>query len=455
MVEAQAAYDAAEASLARAKAERDATVASDNASASMLRIPQAGAKLPDLAADIAAVTSKLIELQGKAAVPIVVQGRIEWVGLTDPHDWWRGEQPTAGKAAAGLSPCARGQEGGLSGIANPPAPWESGWTAPPPVDTSWQDAARKAAQAAESMAGKIESAFQALAKSISDSIGTAIGNAKKLYDLTGTGGKGTLEPGANGPFERLYRILNIAKNAGSGPDSAGYWMERNGKKEWVPPKQTQEFVKTEQVGQEEAKRIGGEFERGNLFAPGVFERIDWNALAQQTTQEQQASKTQEYAGQAVAALQAAGTEITPESVKAMVDQLAAADKDQIVPSLKDIQTAVATMDSSTGTYLSNVLKALNELPGKIAAAIPTPTPTPPPLGVGPPSVPAKGKNPPEYATGTSWHPGGLALVGELGPELVNLPRGSAVTPMPRKHGRRWRTGRGAPGRHRSQAGDEG
>lgn len=35
---------------------------------------------------------------------------------------------------------------------------------------------------------------------------------------------------------------------------------------------------------------------------------------------------------------------------------------------------------------------------------------------------------PGYAGGTSWHPGGLALVGEAGPELVNLPRGSQVFP---------------------------
>ncbi len=31
-----------------------------------------------------------------------------------------------------------------------------------------------------------------------------------------------------------------------------------------------------------------------------------------------------------------------------------------------------------------------------------------------------------YASGTNWHPGGLAWVGEQGPELVNLPRGSQV-----------------------------
>ena len=35
---------------------------------------------------------------------------------------------------------------------------------------------------------------------------------------------------------------------------------------------------------------------------------------------------------------------------------------------------------------------------------------------------------PQYADGTMYHPGGLAVVGERGPELVNLPRGSQVYP---------------------------
>lgn len=37
-------------------------------------------------------------------------------------------------------------------------------------------------------------------------------------------------------------------------------------------------------------------------------------------------------------------------------------------------------------------------------------------------------NIPKLASGTSWFPGGMALVGEVGPELVNLPRGSQVIP---------------------------
>lgn len=35
---------------------------------------------------------------------------------------------------------------------------------------------------------------------------------------------------------------------------------------------------------------------------------------------------------------------------------------------------------------------------------------------------------PKYAGGTNFHPGGMALVGERGPELVSMPRGSKVIP---------------------------
>jgi hypothetical protein len=42
---------------------------------------------------------------------------------------------------------------------------------------------------------------------------------------------------------------------------------------------------------------------------------------------------------------------------------------------------------------------------------------------------------PKYASGTNFHPGGLAMVGERGPELVSMPRGSRVTPNAELGGR--------------------
>jgi CRISPR/Cas system CSM-associated protein Csm2 small subunit len=51
------------------------------------------------------------------------------------------------------------------------------------------------------------------------------------------------------------------------------------------------------------------------------------------------------------------------------------------------------------------------------------------------SDPWAGLRIPGYANGTNYHPGGLAIVGERGPELLNLPRGSQVIPkMPSSSG---------------------
>lgn len=50
-------------------------------------------------------------------------------------------------------------------------------------------------------------------------------------------------------------------------------------------------------------------------------------------------------------------------------------------------------------------------------------------GAGAGSDPWAGMRIPGYADGTNNHPGGLAIVGEKGPELLNLPRGAQVIPQ--------------------------
>ena len=63
-------------------------------------------------------------------------------------------------------------------------------------------------------------------------------------------------------------------------------------------------------------------------------------------------------------------------------------------------------------------------PGGNTQNIPTRTPSRPTGGGG-----GGGASVPFfYADGTSHHPGGMAVVGEEGPELVNLPGGSQVLP---------------------------
>ena len=70
-----------------------------------------------------------------------------------------------------------------------------------------------------------------------------------------------------------------------------------------------------------------------------------------------------------------------------------------------------------------VQKIVGLISGALGGATGTPSSFSPTTSVTPPSgfMPA-------FANGTSYAPGGMALVGERGPELVNLPRGSQVIP---------------------------
>lgn len=261
--------------------------------------------------------------------------------------------------------------------------------------------------AAERAADAIANKFTALANTITTAIEDAQKKARGLFDFGGGGAGGIVtEPGKNGPFEALYRITDVAATlAGRAPGAdTAKWQAMYGNIDYTATAQA--------------------FQQGNLLAPGVFENIDWQLLGQQATQQQEASKISTYAGQAVAGLMSAGKPLTAENIKSMIDQLAAADKEGIVPSLDAINTALANTDSLRATEVASVIAAL----GNIEAALTKPPTTPPPpsgsgsSGSSTTTVPISGA----FASGTDYAPGGLALVGERGPELLNIARGGRV-----------------------------
>jgi hypothetical protein len=74
---------------------------------------------------------------------------------------------------------------------------------------------------------------------------------------------------------------------------------------------------------------------------------------------------------------------------------------------------VKSMVNNIIDTIDNLIKGANNLGSKLHA----------------PNIPAI----PHFAQGTSWFEGGMAMVGENGPELVNLPRGSQVVPNSQVH----------------------
>lgn len=260
---------------------------------------------------------------------------------------------------------------------------------------------------------KVAKAMDSFAKSITASIDTAAGNAKKLFDATGgSGGAGSVEPGAGSWAEPFYRIADVAasKQRGMGADTAK-WMEMY-------------FSGLDvSAAQGQAAEISKQFQMGNLLAPGVFEKIDWQQMAAGVQAQQEASKISTYAGQAAAGLVAAGKPLTSENMQAMIEQLAKADEDQIVPSLQGIDTSVLALKDSQETSFAATLEALKNLPSGIAAALSGKPPSASgAAGSGNTETPINGK----LASGALYTRPGSYLVGEQGPEIVQMPAGARV-----------------------------
>lgn len=84
-------------------------------------------------------------------------------------------------------------------------------------------------------------------------------------------------------------------------------------------------------------------------------------------------------------------------------------KREIAATWQDIVNGIKSGVNEIIKFVNSMISLLNKIPGIKLGKIGT-------LDV------------PQYAAGTSFHPGGPAIVGENGPELVNLPRGSSVIP---------------------------
>jgi len=83
-------------------------------------------------------------------------------------------------------------------------------------------------------------------------------------------------------------------------------------------------------------------------------------------------------------------------------------------------------DKSTSEIIKNLLsQVMAQLISQIVATVPFPANLAIAAGAGALSTTLFNQVP-GYADGTDYHPGGMAWVGEKGPELVNLPRGSSV-----------------------------
>jgi hypothetical protein len=145
--------------------------------------------------------------------------------------------------------------------------------------------------AATKAANAYESKMKAAASRVAGYVSEAISFSKGLFDVSGLGGKGWNAPGANGPFENVYRALDIAKLGEASP-----------------------WAKVLQMSQEEAKQLTGLFQQGLLTPEVIGKLVNVDALKQQAQITQQAEALQTAFADQVAA--AAG--VDPKVTKALL-----------------------------------------------------------------------------------------------------------------------------------------
>jgi TP901 family phage tail tape measure protein len=221
----------------------------------------------------------------------------------------------------------------------------------------------------------VQNAATTLASEIGNNIKSAIQAAIGLSGTNSSTNPLGVLPGENGPFERLFRVGDIAENLGK----ADYkeWTDNKGVKHTA--KESQKWSAMEGLDQSAAQGIWAQFKTGNLTAPGVFERIDWNKLATISAQSIQNEKMQQYAGQAAANLFQAGggKPFTPEQLMAEIDKLAKTGManpvvgavNQTTTAVNDVKTAVDNVkDAIVATFTTTKAGKLGNLAGVSVSA---------------------------------------------------------------------------------------
>ena len=293
--------------------------------------------------------------------------------------------------------------------------------------------------------GDASDKLSALAAKFADILSQAQQFSIALGDLRGgAGGGGPLAPGANGPFENLYRLQDIAMHWGAGQTpgvDTAKWVELLSKitKQAASPEYARETIK--------------QFQLGN-FTPDVMQFIDLDKIVAyarsldraQASQEQlvnqlvkQYGMTPQAATKAIGALAPTGTAAAGVAAQSIEVQTANKLLDAITAA---ITARTAAINTAGGNFMTALVAGMaNEKQQfidlfvsmiKDAAKLLAP-PTPPTAaenknGSSKAGAGAGGRVSGEaFALGGISH-GGLALVGERGPELVNLPPGSRVYP---------------------------
>jgi hypothetical protein len=276
----------------------------------------------------------------------------------------------------------------------------------------------------------VEKSMSAAWQKATSQVDSFVGNAQsQLAKLRGDKGDPNAA-GANGWAEAIFRAADVEKLGTNSP-----WAKQIGEMLKVPPDKVQAA----------AAQVVKDFQAGAMTAQ-VESVLNVPMLINQVRMAAMAEQMKTAFVEKVAAAAGVGTSFVDavtgfggkEGPTAAVTANMASLGGDVVTALAGQQAAFETaggdlikglikgMEGQSSALSAAATRLTEQMLAAIRAAVlapPGPGAVVPPV---PPAVAAAGASVSGFAGGTMFAPGGMAWVGERGPELVNLPRGSRV-----------------------------
>lgn len=278
--------------------------------------------------------------------------------------------------------------------------------------------ARRAFEQADADATAAEKSVITLIKAKAD-LDRAIGDAGKPIKL-GTIDVGKLDAGAEAASRAGRSVSGLGREAKAAADPLKELMDALFPEEvqWAETLKNQALLK---------KSLDAGKISADRYSDAVLKLWQQYFQLNETARQQPALEIEYATGPSLADMVDKTADSAAKALSA-VSKKAEATKVQVIESFSQmVDGALNQIDRfvkgiKSGNWLDIIGGLLNAI-DKIAAIVTGGTGT----SIGPFTFGKGGSGSiPPYANGTNFHPGGLAIVGERGPELLNLPRGSQV-----------------------------
>lgn len=209
---------------------------------------------------------------------------------------------------------------------------------------AWLESDKVARKTIDEQGKAYESRMREASSKISGYVQNAISASKGLFDVGGN--KDPFAPGANGPFENVFRTLDIAKNGAASP-----WASKMN------------------MDQETAKRLSGQFQQGMLTPEVISKLINVDALKQQAQMQSQAEALTQAFSDSVAKAAGVDSKVVKSMLTSDPKQMATAVNGLATDVAKQLGTQGKTLETAGGNLILSMAKGAEGAKGQAVRSV--------------------------------------------------------------------------------------